>query len=814
MPIFSKESAAHYTSQASIILQCASSSDEERAEACEVAGGVSVSSVLCCFIRTTPLNASFPFSKYYVGEYRKSLMLLQKAIALYNKSACKRSNEDNARLYLMYGLSHFRTGDSLESEKSLNQAISFCQLSDSNECRKLALLAKSIVAMAKVNQNSFKEANELAREALEMAEREYSKEGNEVAGFARLLLHVYLRGNDVGRAERLLKTSGKLFKPLDLVIYKAGLKLASGKVDEALCLLRLGIEENSIKTSTDYPYLIPTIFYNLSLVERMIADPSRRDSIVHLDHLKAASKMLEDLCNSLRTESILSNHSKSFLLDSMDPNVVNISPNNTADVVTIANIASSHVTSSLSENYLSLSKGGLGIKIQSGGIVNRLNVSDLSEIRDNSYGIHKLLGNIKSMLTKSFVVLRSGGDSGVFNHNDILPDKSDAIGDVNYGVGSNTEKNLNEEGNNEKSLQNSENKSLNKMDENDDDCIERPIFDEKNIDCTSFKASNLDERQWKEGTKEEIAAKVKNAHCLTNAPVNYPDFDNFEFEGSQNFEFVLARDIAFGHINLIDVCSQQHTIAANSIANSLRMSFGRSVPERASQKVKKARTLQNNKNQSLGIGSADIMVNSISNIDLYTLRSEILPMNSKLNISENENWMQWAIAASKGLGLGAFGHNGVWDNEVSYEYLRDVRSRLLQVEACDVKSNVTLALLNSKLSMQVIVSKLTFSIIRKSFTSNYFKKLNLRGECEKYIDECEEYNGEVGESSLQALVSRWKLDYNEWATESSSQSLNGTQRIKSLQQLLEKIKVSRVAFCIAQYHFDFMRFSAHCCRNI
>ena len=36
--------------------------------------------------------------------------------------------------------------------------------------------------MAKVNQNSFKEANELAREALEMAEREYSKEGMKLPG--------------------------------------------------------------------------------------------------------------------------------------------------------------------------------------------------------------------------------------------------------------------------------------------------------------------------------------------------------------------------------------------------------------------------------------------------------------------------------------------------------------------------------------------------------------------------------------------------------------------------------------------------------
>ena len=41
--VFTVEEAACYTARASFILQSASSSDEERVEACELAGGVLVS---------------------------------------------------------------------------------------------------------------------------------------------------------------------------------------------------------------------------------------------------------------------------------------------------------------------------------------------------------------------------------------------------------------------------------------------------------------------------------------------------------------------------------------------------------------------------------------------------------------------------------------------------------------------------------------------------------------------------------------------------------------------------------------------------
>ena len=100
--------------------------------------------------------------------------------------------------------------------------------------------------------------------------------------------------------------------------------------------------------------------------------------------------------------------------------------------------------------------------------------------------------------------------------------------------------------------------------------------------------------------------------------------------------------------------------------------------------------------------STNSMATSISNIDLCTLRSEILPMNSKFTFDEIENWMQWAISSSKGLGFGAFGHSGKWDDEVSYDFMRDIRSRLPQVETNNVEVCTSLALLNSSLSMQVI----------------------------------------------------------------------------------------------------------------
>jgi hypothetical protein len=66
-----------------------------------------------------------------------------------------------------------------------------------------------------------------------------------------------------------------------------------------------------------------------------------------------------------------------------------------------------------------------------------------------------------------------------------------------------------------------------------------------------------------------------------------------------------------------------------------------------------------------------------------SIRSEILPLASGFSGAgpdESQYWIQWAICAVKGWGYGFLGHPGCWQSDISYEYLREVRSRLLTVE--------------------------------------------------------------------------------------------------------------------------------------
>ena len=640
--------------------------------------------------------------KYYVGEHRASFTLLQKAVVLYDKSAHKRGNDESARLYLMYGLSQFRLGNSLDSEKSFKQASRFCSLSSSKECKILSLITKANMAMIKVHRNCFKEAGELAREAVEIAERECSKEGVEVSSYIRILLHVYLRGNDMGRAERLLKSSGRLFKPSDLTMYRAGLMFCNDNIDEALCLLKLGLEENSI--SSDHSHVIPAMFYNLSLLEKIIHDQNNLSSGLYIDYLEIAYEKLENFCNVHDTVRGISNDLRRETFNYMDPNVVNTSSKVSKDVVATVDVALSHVASTLSEAYLSLSSGCYGARIQSGKlIIGRAGPLCSKVISEVGYGMQRLLNETRAMLMRSFELLRKddyfyGGmllsQECFSSHVDSFVDKNDETVNRELNIAT-------QNGRIGGCLQNAKFDDFHSSHGCDCHLLESFNFDRiqagkfAHASSTLESGSNSISNERREDNREKNDRRVRR--ILTDAGLNSGS------EDTHNPEFTLGRNIAYGYIDLINVSAQKHLLASNAATNRLQQTFQKSLPGRELQKDKTSRTVCENADKpSSSVELSDVMSVYASNTELCTLRSELLPTNSKLDVEEVENWMQWTIASSKGMGFGAFGHNGIWENEVSYDILRDLRNRLLLVETNDAKNYTTMTMLNSYLSMQVI----------------------------------------------------------------------------------------------------------------
>ena len=144
----------------------------------------------------------------------------------------------------MFGLSQFRVGQAVAADKSYLTCVSISKFVG-NACNEIALMAQANMALSKVHQKLNKDAGDLARLSVETAERYYTKESPLVSPYVRILLAVYLRSGDVGRSERLIKTSERYFTAAEVALYKAGIKYASGLIPDAKEMLNRYVESKS-----------------------------------------------------------------------------------------------------------------------------------------------------------------------------------------------------------------------------------------------------------------------------------------------------------------------------------------------------------------------------------------------------------------------------------------------------------------------------------------------------------------------------------------------------------------------------------------
>lgn len=275
--VFNLQDSIDYRHAADSLYRNPSSNDIEKSEAYEVAGNI----------------------EYYVGQYHKSCTSFERAILFRDKST-KVKGVHHVKNYLMLGLSKFRVGECVTADCSFNSCIAMAKIVG-DSCDELSLMAQGNLSLSKVHKKQFKEAGDLARLSLETAERIYGKESPKVSGSAyayftnllqinifnpdslsllsdyiRILLTVFLRMGDVGRAERLLRTSMKYFAEAEMVLYRAGLKYAAGLYKDAVDILEtfydVPVVENapikvtyfdSTRAITEQPMYEAEITYNL-----------------------------------------------------------------------------------------------------------------------------------------------------------------------------------------------------------------------------------------------------------------------------------------------------------------------------------------------------------------------------------------------------------------------------------------------------------------------------------------------------------------------------------------------------------------------
>ena len=172
--------------------------------------------------------------------------------------------------------------------------------------------------------------------------------------------------------------------------------------------------------------------------------------------------------------------------------------------------------------------------------------------------------------------------------------------------------------------------------------------------------------------------------------------------------------------------------------------------------------------------------------ELCSLRAELMPTVNKFAADEAIYYIKWALGNTNGLGYGFMGHDGNWDSDITYEYLREIRFILLQVEKeilpNDISSQMILSCVLSKLSTQLAIKSDT-----DTYTSQFFTKAK-----------------KINDPLYIAIALRYRLDYEEWdlygqtGGESIIKNMHGgkltvgpsvlIKHLSSLQTLLQKSK--------------------------
>ena len=619
-------------------------------------------------------------------------------------------------------------------------------------------MAQANLSFCKLHQKSFKEAFDSARLALEMAEKLYTKESPNVSKYVKLLLSVLIRSNDIGRAERFLKTSEKYFTKVELALFYAGFKFSSGLFTEAANVLTLyetsrsntlnntsssssssSSSSRAVECVDPYSVLLEKPFHEIEVDYNLgILSSALKMEEIGEQKLLSVIENLNQICDDGPIDQKFLNRAKF-----VDPNEINSSPNITREYAMASLTALSHTICTVAEFQIFKPDVGMGLRIQRGEIMSQ-------NYPHNVNGLNFILKEIKSNLSDSIKIVSEGNVVTRSNrHHSFYDESFYSLDSESVENGSITE-NISLEENSIQSNENeNENEELDAEEEGKDDKEneESEDKDKENEENKQNKVEEIDAKADENNEKEVdqtveksnypealpiIASKEEEDDPLVDGKIEL-NYDNANTIHPRNSESMLAKNLATSYINLLHLSSKKETHSNKSVADRLKKNFGLDVPERAADKLKRLKNAETKKQRKGKRGDKDkdrsaaldttttTTSNSVvtqipaARADLCTIRSDILPMSSKLSPDESEYWLEWALTATKGLGFGMFCHAGHWDNDVPYDYLREIRSKLVDCEPKDLSTKLAISAVVAKLSMQ----------------------LRLKNDCEKYVEDFE-----------------------------------------------------------------------------
>lgn len=175
---------------------------------------------------------------FYYGSFHKATTHLEAALKTRKKL---KYNKSNARMLVLIGICQFRCKD-LEGAHSNFEEVA---KNSAKQHPKYAIMAYGNLALTISHEGAqhTKAAVENAKKGIDLAIK-YSKGDKAsplVLSVAKILVSIYLRINEISKAENLLYSFQ--FPKSEVVLLQAGCKFAGGNIDDANSLLEIYLEE-------------------------------------------------------------------------------------------------------------------------------------------------------------------------------------------------------------------------------------------------------------------------------------------------------------------------------------------------------------------------------------------------------------------------------------------------------------------------------------------------------------------------------------------------------------------------------------------
>ena len=715
------------------------------------------------------------------------------------------------RSHIILGLCYSRMGDIENAEKSLRDAL---ECGKKNSFQDLLCIIYSNLALVKIQQRQLKEAESFSKDALDFTENTHTKNSRQYCDCVKIQMTIYLRSNDITRAERLLKLNEHLFSEQELVLYKSGFLFAMGLPQEAKVILEefkkrsidsmhsgalnlevpvfrkvnerenvptVGDKSNNESGSIDkendsegtpHPQsgvsgvhtnshmvalLSAEVQYNLSVMSSLLKDKqnAKYSAMVQRSASSGSSAMDEEMAEMkemliaedakideyirgaqaildqdlLQVEAPVGGPAVSQKADKM-PSRDYI----TSDSRVVSMSAMSHILAVKAEKALLKCVFDAGVRVQMG---HRIHITEARR-----HLIHHVLGPVNEALTESVSALVADIDEeGEVSEVSTIRSKAPSFSAVDaHDVSQFNDVFF--------AIENNEDAGTSPESGEVDEVVASLATEKVSAVLNNDAQAQVEESLAGPLCSESVAgssamgSRAENATMPQSQQTGKASGDTDEL----NIELDLARECVTNYKSLLRVARGQCGVVEKQMSVLLEERYDLSVPvpelvklarERDGQSLGEELNSQRSKKELIERKKTALFWQP--RYEACSLKAEILPLATRIAPDEAQFWLQWSAAALKGWGYGLMGHPGSWGIDAPYDFLREIRSKIISITSPELGTQLVLAAAVSKLSMQ----------------------LGLKRECELNIVKFENAAKESGDFMYQALSRRFRLDFEE-----------------------------------------------------